>query len=560
MEQSESVLAELDEQQRAAASALRGPVAILAGAGTGKTRTITHRIAHGVHTGTYAPERVMAVSFTKKAAGELQQRLHHLGVQGVQPRTFHGAALQQLGYFWGQTIGGETPRIINSKLQILNQSLSMINITLDGQALRDVAAEIEWRKVSMLTIDQYEKKLAERGVVAGLESTQLIDVHNLYEKIKQDRIQIDFEDVLLLLTGMLREEPRVADTVQEKYRFFTVDEYQDVSPLQHALLKTWLGDRVDICVVGDVSQTIYSFAGASSEYLRGFTSEFVEAKEFRLEANYRSTPEILTLANNLMKAQPGALQLRARSKGAEFSPSFEWFESEKQEAEAIANSVSNKIKKGTPASHIAILYRSHAQSLQLEEALKNRGVSLRVQAGVRYFERADVKRAVMEIRAQALTPDDRPVFQVVSDVIRGQGWSSKPPQSGTNERERWEVLGALLHLVDEMPKKTTIGQFSDELLRRSKTDHEPTFEAVTLSTIHSAKGLEWPIVWIAGANEGGIPISYAKTKKMIDEERRLFYVAITRAQLELRISGSGKSTKYPSRFLAEAQIPIFSSN
>lgn len=557
MDRSESVLDGLDEQQRAAATTLRGPVAILAGAGTGKTRTITHRIAHGVHTGTYSPDRVLAVSFTKKAAGELQERLYQLGVIGVQTRTFHSAALQQLGHFWPQTIGGEAPKIISSKMQTLTHVLAKMGIKLGGEATRDLAAELEWRKVSLLTYDEYLARAEERPCIAELDATKVVQIANQYEQVKKDRHSIDFEDVILLLTGMLQEEPRVAATVQERYRFFTVDEYQDVSPLQNALLTAWLGERKDLCVVGDVSQTIYSFAGASSGYLRSFTSQFAGAKEFRLEENYRSAPEIITLANNLMKGQPGALTLHATRATKSTQPCYEWFETEKEEAAGVAQAIADKIRSGTPASSIAILYRSHSYSLALESALREARVNIRVQAGTRFFDRADVKRAVMEIRAQSLTPDGRPIFQVVSDVIRGQGWNSKPPEGGTQERENWEVLGSLLNLVDEMLPNMTIKEFSDELQRRSKSDHEPTLDAVTLATVHSAKGLEWPIVWLVGASEGSFPITFAKTAEAIDEERRLFYVAITRARDEIYFSGSGKGNKSPSRFLAEAKVPIF---
>lgn len=555
MQSHEKVLQGLDEGQREAAMALRGPVAILAGAGTGKTRTITHRIAYGVHTGTYDPNMVMAVSFTKKAAGELQERLHNLDVVGVQTRTFHSAALQQLSYFWPQTVGGDAPKILNSKVQVISHVLAQIGLQKNNEALRDLAAEIEWRKVSLLKLDKYAQMQESRPAVAGLTHDQIIDVMQKYEDLKQERRQIDFEDVLLLLTGMLQEEPRVADTVRQRYRFFNVDEFQDVSPVQNELLKAWLGDRSDLCVVGDVSQTIYSFAGASNDYLQNFKFDYNGAREIKLEENYRSVPEILSLANNLMKDKRGALELRATRKGGATLPSFEWFETEEIESRAIALEIARKIGAGIAPSDIAVLFRSHAYSLRLEEALRQQGIIFRIQAGTRYFDRVEVKRAVMEIRGQAMAHDSRPVFQVVSDVIRGAGWTSSPPEGGTNEREKWEALGALLTLVDEYPKNMSIQDFSAELIRRSKIEHEPTVQSVTLSTIHAAKGLEWPIVWVAGAAEGSLPITYAKTETMVEEERRLFYVAITRARDEIYFSGAGRGNKQPSRFLFEAKIP-----
>lgn len=550
---SADALDRLDAQQRAAAVELRGPVAILAGAGAGKTRTITHRIAHGVQTGVYTAERMMALSFTRKAAAELQTRLHDMGVRGVQTRTFHGAALAQMGYFWSQTVGGESPKIVPTKIALLSQAADRMGIRVDQDTLRDVAAEVEWRKVSMLELDEYEDVVVQRGPIGQLSPTDVCELQQVYETLKEERRQIDFEDVLLMMTGMLIEEPRVALQVRERYRFFTVDEYQDISPLQHALLKTWLGDRSDLCVVGDASQTIYSFAGASSRYLLDFSREFDNAQEFRLENNYRSSPEIIEVANRLMQPHQGALQLRPTRPATAQPPVYEWFSDERSEAAAIAQLILTKISEGTSAANIAVLFRAHGYSLYLEEALQTAGVSVRVQGAERYFDRADVRRAVMEIRGQSVIPDGRPLFQVVSDVIRGHGWTSKPPAS-QDGKDRWDALGALLRLVDEVPAGTSVREFSDELMRRSKSHHEPTLDAVTLSTVHSAKGLEWSVVFLAGIAEGVLPISFAEEAESIDEERRLFYVGLTRAQDELWISGAGRGRRTPSRFLVEAGV------
>lgn len=544
----------LDDDQMTAVTALRGPVVIRAGAGAGKTRTITHRIAHGVRTGTYNPNRVLAVTFTRKAAHELQERLHQMGASGVRARTFHSAALAQLAYFWPRVVGGHAPRVLDGKVALLAQIVSHMRLRLSSEGLKDLAADIEWRKVTMTPIEEYASALQWRGPVAGLSPETLLDIHQAYEQAKHERKQIDFEDVLILMTGMLEQEPTVANEVREAYRFFTVDEYQDISPLQHALLKEWLGERNDLCVVGDASQTIYSFTGASSEYLRRFTEEFPGATEVILDRNYRSTPEIVACANRLMRNRPGALRLAAVKPATANVPRFEWFPSETSEAEAVAAAIRERLQRGARASDVAVLYRSHGYALHIEEALTRAGVQSRVLGAERFFDRADVKRAVMEIRAQAVAPDDRPLFQVVSDVLRGQGWTAQPPPRGGREREKWEVLNALLHLVDEMPNGTTIEEFSRELLRRSEAHHEPTLNAVTLSTIHAAKGLEWPLVWVVGCAEGVIPIGYAVAASEIEEERRLMYVALTRARDELFLSGAAAGRGKPSRFIEEAGV------
>lgn len=559
---SESLLAGLDPEQRQIAECLRGPVSVLAGAGTGKTRTLTHRIAHGVRVGAYAPDRVLAVTFTRKAAGEMQTRLRALGAGGVRAMTFHSAALAQLGYFWPQFVGGSAPKLLGGKVPVLSQLVESMGLRLPGETLRDLAAEIEWRKVSMLSIEEYASLVQgdpPRGVPSGLSAEQLIEVHEKYALLLEERRQIDFEDVLILTTGMLESEPRASLQVRERYRFFTVDEYQDVSPLQHALLSVWLGDRDDLCVVGDASQTIYSFAGASSSYLLRFSAEHPNAREFRLERNYRSSEPIVTAANRLMRERPGALTLVAQRSAEARKPApvtAEWFRSEQDEAEAVAHAVRASIDGGVPASEIAVLYRANAQSAAIERALQQLDISARVHGAQRFFDRADVRQAVMMIRAQTKAGDDRPLFQVVSDVLRALGLTSAPPRGGA-ARERWDALHAILALVDEYPSTTTIHRFSEDLLARSRTHHEPTVEAVTLSAVHAAKGLEWRIVHLIGMSEGLLPSTYANDERALEEERRLAYVAFTRARDMLRISGTSGTARVarrPSRFVEEAGL------
>ena len=559
----EGVLAGLDPEQREIAESLRGPVSVLAGAGTGKTRAITHRIAYGVRSGVYAPERVLAVTFTRKAAGELQGRLRGLGAEGVRARTFHGAALAQLSHFWPQVVGGAAPQMLPGKVSVVSQAVEGMGLRLGGEALRDVASEIEWRKTSMLGIEAYAALLGERPIPSGLTPEQLVELHTRYAGILEERRQIDFEDVLVLLAGMLEAEPRVALQVREQYRFFTVDEFQDVSPLQHSLLSVWLGDRDDVCVVGDASQTIYSFAGASSSYLLRFGAQYPHARQIRLERNYRSVEPVVRLANRLMRDRPGALTLSAARRDAAdaaepAAPSFEWFASEHDEAEAVAGSIAAAVRSGVPASEIAVLYRTNAQSERFESALQAHAISSRVHGAQRFFERADVRQAVMLIRGEAKVADDRPLFQIVSDVLRALGWSAKPPE-GAAQLERWEALGAVLALVDEMPKGAGIREFAEELVARQRTQHEPTLDAVTLCAIHAAKGLEWDMVHVVGLSEGILPIVHAEDEEAIDEERRLCYVAFTRARDVLRLSGSAggaRTQRLPSRFVAEAGIAV----
>jgi DNA helicase-2/ATP-dependent DNA helicase PcrA len=545
----DELLAGLDEQQRQAAESLLGPVVLLAGAGTGKTRAITHRIAYGVATGAYSPSRVMALTFTARSAGELRSRLRALGAGGVSARTFHASALSQLGFFWPQVVGGTAPKLLDSKGRLIGHAAETLRLKLDTATLRDTAAEIEWRKVSRLSLDQYAA--AKRPLPPTLTLEKIVDLQRAYESVKDERKQIDFEDVLLVTAGMIESEPRVAQQVREQYRFFVVDEYQDVSPLQQELLSLWLGERNDVCVVGDASQTIYTFAGATPDYLLGFPSLYEDATVVRLEQNYRSTPAIVDAANRVMHGRAGALDLHAAPGApAGAAPSVSAFSDDRTEARSIASAIRADIDAGALPESIAILYRINVQSAVIEAALGDVGVPCVIRGATRFFDQREIKEAIMLLKGASVNTRPEPLFQTVSDVLRSLGWTQEAPDVRGAVRDRWESLNALMGLADEAPAETTLKEFVAELLERQAGQHEPTMSAVTLATLHSAKGLEWDTVYIAGASEGLLPIGYAKTEQAVEEERRLFYVGITRARRKLRLSWAGPN-RQPSRFLAD---------
>ena len=550
---SERALQGLDERQLEAVTALRGPVVVLAGAGTGKTRVITHRIAHGVDTGAYSPGRVMAVTFTAKAAGEMRGRLRALGVEGVAARTFHAAALAQLNYFWPTVAGDSAPGIVDNKVRLLAHAADAMGIEPDTATLRDVASEIEWRKVTMRSIEQYAA--ARPDGVGRLDVSRVADLQRAYEKLKDQRRQLDFEDVLLACAGMLEAEPHVAASVHEQYRHFTVDEFQDVSPLQHRLLELWRGDRRDICVVGDASQTIYSFAGADARFLLEFAQAHEDARVVRLETNYRSDAAILAVANELMRGRPGALELTAAPASAAPTvdpPTVTAYEDDVAEARGIAAQVADRISSGVDPRRIAILYRAHSQSAELIRALADRGIAATVLGGRRFFEIPEVRQAVMALRGASVAPLERGFIDAVRDVLRSLGLTDEPPQAGGALRDAWEARSAILRLAEESPEGTSLRAFTDELHARAKAQHEPALRTVTLATLHAAKGLEWDHVHLLGVAEGLLPISYASTFEQVDEERRLAYVGVTRAGRTLTLSWSrGTRERQPSRFLRE---------
>ena len=552
----EDLLLNLDEEQRLAAESLVGPTCILAGAGTGKTRTITHRIAYGIAKGYYAANRVLALTYTNRAAGELRSRLRALGAAGVQVKTFHAAALSQLEFFWPQFAGVPAPQVLESKAKLIGLAATELGLKLDTAALRDVAAEIEWRKYSMLSIEQYAELAAKRPKVGSLTAEQNVALQQQYELSKVRSQKLDWEDVLILTLGMLRAEPLALSHVQQQYRFFTVDEYQDISPLQHELLDTWMGDHTDLCVVGDPNQTIYSFTGATSDFLRNFASRYEDAKVLQLTQNYRSTQKIVSAANRVVAETSSVDPLTSHGDAGEDVRVLQ-FANIADEAREVALAVREQLNAGVKPNEIAVLYRVNGQSEIFEAALADEQVEYQLRGGERFFNRPEIVRAMTALRAESNSAprEDKSTFELVTDVCRSLGWTAREPDAAGAERDRWESLSALIAMLSEMPEESTLAQFAAELEERKRSQHEPVKPAVTLSTIHAAKGLEWSNVFIVGVTEGYLPIAYANTAGEIAEEKRLFYVAITRAKKKLSISWSKRDNnsgreREPSRFLS----------
>ncbi len=563
----DDILDALDPEQRQVAASPSGPMCVLAGAGTGKTRAITHRIAYGVHSGAYQPQRVLAVTFTARAAGEMRTRLRALGVPGVQARTFHAAALRQLHYFWPQAIGGAAPEVLPHKASVVAEAGSRLRLQLDRVAVRDLAAEVEWAKVSMLSPETYAAAARRAGrAPAGLDATAMARVLQTYEEVKAARGVIDFEDVLLLTVGILADREDIARVVRSQYRHFVVDEYQDVNALQQRLLELWVGERDDICVVGDAAQTIYSFTGATPKHLLEFPRRYPKSQVVQLVRNYRSTPQIVALANLMVRrghghrGAPGAdlLQLRAQGQDGP-TPTLKAYSDDPTEATGVATAIKDLITGGTAASQIAVLFRTNAQSEAHESALADAGVAYLVRGGERFFARKEVRGAILLMRGAARADDGaKPLGELVRDVIAGAGWTERAPSAGGATRERWESLQALVGLTDDFVTDNPAAQLTDvvrELDERMAAQHAPTVEGVTLASLHAAKGLEWDCVFVVGCSDGLIPISMAEGLEAVAEERRLLYVGLTRARRVLRLSWAGarnpggRASRRPSRFL-----------
>ena len=572
------LIADLDDEQREAVLAPRGPVCVLAGAGTGKTRTITHRIAQLVAAGHVAAGQVLAVTFTQRAAGEMRTRLRALGaaaqsgsgVGAVQALTFHAAAHRQLRYFWPRVVGDTGWQLLDSKFAVVARAASSARLQLSTDDVRDVAGEIEWAKASLISPEQYPDAVAAAARDIPLDAARVATVYAAYESLKSrgdDVARLDFDDLLLHTAAAIENDAAIAEEFRDRYRCFVVDEYQDVTPLQQRVLAAWLGDRDDLTVVGDANQTIYSFTGASPRYLLNFSRRFPEATVVRLERDYRSTPQVVSLANQVIAAARGRVAgsklhlVGQRDPGP--APSFREHPDEVAEAAAVAASISRIVESGTPPAEIAVLYRINAQSEVYEEALTEAGIPYQVRGGEGFFSRQEIRQALLVLQRAA--GRDAEADGSLPDVVRGLleplGLTAKPPP-GTQARERWEALSGLAELVDEevahRPQLDLPGLLA-ELRTRADSRHPPVVQGVTLASLHAAKGLEWDAVFLVGLTDGTLPISHALAhgaeSEAVEEERRLLYVGITRARMHLALSWSlsrnpgGRQSRKPSRFL-----------
>jgi len=541
----EEILAALDDEQRQVAMATRGPVCVIAGAGTGKTRAITHRIAYAAAIGVMNPQKVLALTFTARAAGEMRARLRSLGVPSVAARTIHSAALKQLLYFWPSVFGGRTPDLLTSKSGFLTEAVARAGLTgslpaTSRELLRDIATEIEWAKVSEIAPEDYMAESKDRVVRNRITQGQVAQVYSAYMSLLRQEHAIDFEDVLLLTTAMIEEEREVREQIHDQYRFFTIDEYQDVSPLQQRLINAWLGRRHEICVVGDPAQTIYSFAGATPIFLNQFTKRFPDAQVIRLTSGYRSTPEIISTANSVLRsASMGQEIVAINSHGT--SPELTKYNDEASEVSGVVMEIQKLTSTGVPPQEICVLARTNAQLKVLERECIAAKIAYQVRNNDRFFERSDVRDFLKGVRQASVIPTEG-VYWLDELRTLAQPFIRQTTTDG---------ITALLHLAAELDSDPAFSPkilrtFLRELEDRSEQNNPPTMPVTTLATLHAAKGLEWENVFVIGVSEGILPTHEA----VADEERRLFYVGITRAKAHLHVS----YRQIPSRFLREAGL------
>jgi DNA helicase II / ATP-dependent DNA helicase PcrA len=568
----EQLLSGLDPEQREAVTAPPGPVCILAGAGTGKTRAVTHRIAWRVLRGDMRGQHVTAVTFTARAAGEMRDRLRGLGVSGVNARTFHSAALRQLRYFGTRRFGGQLPELVDSTLKFTAIAAARAGLQTSRAKNFDLTTEIEWAASSLIGPDDYVSAIAALGRDAPAAPEDVAKVYAAYIEAKRRAGVMDFADVLAYTADLITDHAATADQIRSQYRFFVVDEYQDVTPLQQRLLDAWLGDRDDITVVGDASQTIYSFTGATSRNLLDFTRRHRDASLVRLVRDYRSTPQVVGLANQIIgesKGREAKMRLELigqRPDGP--AVTAEVFADEAEEADMIARRCSKLIADGMSASEIAVLYRTNAQSQAYEEALASYGVPTVVTGAARFFDRPEVRQAVVALRSAAKADiAQMPLLEAVPAALEAVGWRPDAAPSGGAQREAYEAVTAIAGLAEQFlehhradPDKDglpdpDLDAFCAELSRRASEQHAPAVEGVTLASLHAAKGLEWDAVFLVGLADGTLPTTFARTETALEEERRLLYVGITRARERLQLSyglarNAGGRERRLCRFLA----------
>jgi DNA helicase II / ATP-dependent DNA helicase PcrA len=535
----ERIFAGLNPEQRRAVETVRGPVCILAGAGSGKTTTITQRIANQVVSRAFGAREILAVTFTDKAAGEMRARLEALGADGVTARTFHSAALAQLHW-----LGTPPRKIVASKALSLRHIGNTLPRPYRFRPAGDLATEVEWAKNRRLTPDTYLRGLGDHE--PPLPPDLMLRVFRRYEERKQESGYVDFEDLLELAIRLFDDDLPAVTAFRERYRAFSVDEYQDVNLLQQTLLERWLGPGDELCAVGDDYQSIYAFTGATPRYLLGITERFADATVIRMELNYRSTPEVLELANRLVPRLGGAEKVLRSTRRGGVEPIVRPFPTREDEVEFVVARINTLGVEGVAHEEMAVLCRTNARLVDFEEAFHHAGIPSQ---GASLLGREAARRILRRLRDVASTA----VAAVVRGAAEDAGWLEQPPDKlGEREQVRQADLTRFVRLAADFDDGSrTTRDFVADLERRFGSSGDER-RGVHLLTLHGAKGLEFEAVFLPRVEEKELPIRQARRDEEIDEERRLLYVGITRAkrQLALTWSGSGR----PSRFLAELGV------
>ncbi|NLA43006.1 UvrD-helicase domain-containing protein [Candidatus Saccharibacteria bacterium] len=624
-------ISSLNDAQKEAVLTTGGPLLILAGAGSGKTKTLTHRIAHIIASEKVWPSQILAVTFTNKAAKEMRERLGELLSQNSSQRdfmpwmgTFHGICVRLLRYD-GEAIGVSKNFVIydeDDRRGLIKQAMKTLGLT-DKDVKPSAASAIisaEKNKMNSPEVFIANSRFPYQQAVG--------DIYTEYEKMRQKAQALDFDDLLLEVVRLLREHPEVRKKWQNQFKYILIDEYQDTNAAQYMIVKLLANQQNNVCVVGDDWQSIYSWRGADFKNILNFEQDFPGAKVIKLERNYRNTEPILTAAQNVISKNIERTDKSLWTKDKSGSPvEVHTTYNETEEAALVADRIVAQVSIGARKySDFAVLYRTNAQSYNIEKALRQRFIKTRLIGSTRFFDRAVIKDVMAYIRL-CYQPNDRASFmRIVNTPTRGIGATSQAKflqwQSTTDmdiitalcnvnqattitprARSAMQKLGDILRLVqvrikqelspseiieyainsvgyldfvnDGSPqaddKIENIGAlvseakpyadletFLEEAALMSSIDQQSDDDAVTLMTLHSAKGLEFPVVFMVGMEEGIFPHSRVSDGKPaeLEEERRLCYVGMTRAKEELHLSCADSRMQFgqvsynnPSRFI-----------
>ncbi len=554
------LLDDLDPSQREAAEAALGPVCIIAGAGTGKTRTVTYRLAHAVRSGQLPAEQALAITHSKKAAAELGERLRSLGVGTVDARTFHAGALRVAAQFWATTgRPGESPVVLAERdtWRLWRDSLRCVTgKDPDTATVRDVTDEVAWARSRLVGPDDYASASSSADRNPGVDPKTVIDVWQRYTSGKAALERVDFADLLQIAADVLEDDPRAAQTVRVRWSHVTVDEYQDTDPAQQRLLEAIVGDNEDLCVVGDPRQAIYSWKGADPGYLTNFSRRYPSARVVLLDRNYRSSSQILKWANRA--AADETTKPLAASRPAGPPPKLHRLDTESAEVSWVAGAIRRALAAGTKPAQVAMLYRYNSAQARFEAALTRAGIASRMAEDVTFFEREEIRAVLVGFGRLARAEPDRDGKNLLSSVLSDAGFDPDAPPDGIGAaRSRWESLQALTELVEGLPAGGvgSRGALSilDEINGLARRNVDLGTDGVTLATLHRFKGLEWEIVFVVGMSDGCVPSSFATTPGQLAEEERLLHVGITRARNELHLTWPALNARgwdnRPSRYL-----------